>query len=333
MSMKYNDFPFTTITTQALILLLYNWHLSIFSFHWTKVVACLDFLLVSQEEAMRWSWHAPWSNSVSRTCLPAAESVCLEHGSYSRLGHVSIFLVYSNRGNIKKEDGLLWSPVWLLNKKRENICKCWVRFPSPFCELSKWKQESCIHSSLDMRPCAQGQTEFFGGREREGGNMLLQCCNIIPGSLQVPQDPVQRELCPKLLLTEALSPVSSICWEGQRSALTLWEAGQLPLPTSNTWLPNSPLLTQAKLMWKSVWSIPLMPSVGGLVLGDQNNYWLGSGSQENNNVFSLLSAVTLASGLRLLHCTWDVTSLAADLNQQQCRPPGGEEWKGYKRFY
>lgn len=157
------------------------------------MVACLDFLLVRQEKAMRWSWYASWGNSISRTCIPAAESVCLGHSSYSRLGHMTVFLVPTNEGISKKEDVLLCCPVWVLNKKREKqICKYWVRFSSLFCELSKWKQESCIHSNLDIRPYAQGQTEFFGGRGREGGNMLLHYCSIIPGSLQVPQGPAQR---------------------------------------------------------------------------------------------------------------------------------------------
>lgn len=74
-----------------------------------------------------------------------------------------------------------------------------------------------------------------------------------------------------------------------------------------------------------------MPSVGGLALGDQNNCWRRSASQENNNVSSLPSAVTLTSGLRLLHCTRDVTSRAADLNQQPCRPPRGEGVEGVQK--
>lgn len=77
-----------------------------------------------------------------------------------------------------------------------------------------------------------------------------------------------------------------------------------------------------------------MPSVGGLALGDQNNCWRRSASQENNNVSSLPSAVTLTSGLRLLHTVLgtlhlvQLTSISSHVDH-----PGEREWKGYKRFY
>lgn len=120
---------------------------------------------------------------------------------------------------------------------------------------------------------------------------------------------------------------ASICLGDQISTLSLaggwWSS---PDYQQHPGCQCPPSFTEAELflLRKRVQSIPLMPLVGGLALGDQNNCWLRSASQENNNASSLLSAVTLTSGLRLLHCTRDITSLAADLNQQPCRPPGGE---------
>lgn len=108
--------------------------------------------------------------------------------------------------------------------------------------------------------------------------------------------------------------------------------GQLDFPclTPTSWLPVCPSHSKAELLLiiKHMQRILLMPSLGGLSLGDQNNCWLRSVSQENNNVSSLQSAVTLISDSRLLHCTQGIMSLAADLNQQSCRPPRGEgvEW-------
>lgn len=143
----------------------------------------------------------------------------------------------------------------------------------------------------------------------------------------------------------ALCSNSSACRSDQNSGASIFLTGQRSTPSfAGCWWMSSayqqhpgylhcPSLQKRKLflLWKCVQNIPLMPSVGGLTRGDHNNCWLRSVSQENNNVSSLLSAITLTSGLRLLHCTLDVTSLAADLNQQPCRPPGGEGVEGVQK--
>jgi len=233
-----------------------------------------------------------------------------------------------------KEGRLFNSLIWLLINKREKwICKWLIRFanrssPSPFCELNKWKQESCICSRLDVSTCAQGQNYFFGGGKKKNKSAAseLQYPFLSPSGTSGTSTTVA------LLLAEALqTPEPASVWETKDPPRALQEAGDLPLPTSSTPAANAPLsFTQAELflLGKHVQSIPLMPLVGGLALGDQNNCWLRSASQENNNVSSLSSAVTLTSGLRLLHCTRDVTSLAADLNQQRVDHPGG---KGVER--
>lgn len=163
--------------------------------------------------------------------------------------------------------------------------------PSPFCELDKWKQ-TCVCSRLDVSRCAQGQSVYSEGKRNH-----KMCCFRAAISFLVPfrhlRAPHSNSLVPwTAAYRRCPHPGASICLEDQSSTLSLAE-GWWSSPAYQQHHPvfqHPPSLTQRELslLRKREQSILLMPSVGGLALGDQNNCCLRSASQENNNASRVL---------------------------------------------